>query len=74
LGWKGAAPVELNSDQFAKALYRALVDYSQVNYLDLVEEGIHDFVDLTLEGSVITAVVDTVPGGNSQRFEIIVRG
>jgi hypothetical protein len=64
----------LSSDQMARAIYRALADYAQVNYLDLFEEGIHDFVDLTLEGNTITAVVDSVPGGNSQRFTIIVRG
>jgi hypothetical protein len=64
----------LSSDQMAKAVYRALADYAQENYLDLVEEGIHDFVDLTLEGNNITAVVDSVPGGNSQRFVITVRG
>jgi hypothetical protein len=64
----------LTSDQMARAIYRALAEYSQVNYLDLFEEGIHDFVDLTLEGNTITAVVDSVPGGNSQRFTIIVRG
>jgi hypothetical protein len=64
----------LSSDEMTKALYRALVDYSQINYLDLVEEGVHDFTNLTLEGSVITATVDSVPGGNSQRFVITVRG
>jgi hypothetical protein len=64
----------LSSDDMAKAVYRALADYTQQNYLDLVEEGIHDFVDLTLEGSNITAIVDSVPGGNSQRFVITVRG
>jgi hypothetical protein len=64
----------LSSDDVAKGIYRALADYTQTNYLNLVEEGIHDIVDLTLEGSTITAVVDSVPGGNSQRFVITVRG
>jgi hypothetical protein len=63
----------LSSDQMATAIYRALADYAQVNYLDLFEEGIHDFVDLTLEGNTITAVVDSVPGGESQRFTLVVR-
>jgi hypothetical protein len=63
----------LSSDQMARAIYRALADYAQVNYLDLFEEGIHDFVDLTLEGNTITAVVDSVPGGESQRFTLVVR-
>lgn len=64
----------LSSDDMAKAIYRALADYAQQNYLDLVEEGIHDFVNLTLEGNTISALVDSVPGGNSQRFVITVRG
>jgi hypothetical protein len=64
----------LTSDQFAQTVERALMDYFRDFYIDTAEDQIFDGKDVTVEGSTLTVTVDTIEGGNSQRFVVTVRG
>jgi hypothetical protein len=64
----------LTSDEFAQTVERALMDYFRDFYIDTAEDQVFDGKDVTVEGSTLTVTVDTITGGESQRFVVTVRG